>query len=364
MVCVMSLKCRQTGEILCSVDQQLLLQDWLRSVCGEQKAEITFVEKLSGGAIQQNWLIELARAHPESHPLSLVLRCDAPSQLGVSHHKSDEAHLLKLLFENGVSVPEIMGWHGQSDIIGKPFFVMRHVGGEAQARRWVRHPEKNIFGEKLVFQLGREMAKLHQITPKDTEFAFMPAPLISPEQQALDEVRSILDRVDEVHPVLEFAFHWLQNRCDEWHDGSPLSLCHRDFRIGNFLIENYQLAAVLDWEFSRFSVAAEDIGWLCARCWRFGADRLVVGGLADYPAFEAGYMEIAENPISHQSIRYWQIYAELRWAAIALEQAWRCHTGGEISLELALSAPLAAEMEYNLLALIARDDTKNPTSLR
>ena len=52
------------------------------------------------------------------------------------------------------------------------------------------------------------MAKLHQITPNDTEFAFVPAANLA-EQQALDEVRSILDRIDEVHPVLEFAFHWL-----------------------------------------------------------------------------------------------------------------------------------------------------------
>ena len=58
---------------------------------------------------------------------------------------------------------------------------------------------------------------------------------------------------------------------------------------------------------------------------------------------------------SKATIRYWQIFAELRWAAIALEQADRCRKG-EVSLELALSAPLAAEMEYNLLAIIASPD--------
>eukprot|EP01035_Chromulina_nebulosa_P049233 gene49233-66860_t len=30
------------------------------------------------------------------------------------------------------------------------------------------------------------------------------------------------------------------------------------------------LTGILDWEFAAWGDPHEDIGWLCARCWRFG----------------------------------------------------------------------------------------------
>lgn len=359
----MSVATDNLSSALCSNAQKAGLLGWLCEQLQYSEAEFVSIEKLSGGAIQQNWLIEISSPDAKHENQKYVLRCDAPSQLGVSHQKSDEARVLQHLFAHGVLVPEIIGLCDEDDIIGKPFFVMRHISGEAQARKWVRHPKKNEFGDRLAFQLGQEMAKLHHIPQDAPEFAFISHPQKGAEGEALQEVRAILDRIDETHPVLEFGYRWLEERLDDWHDASPISLCHRDFRTGNFLIQDGQLTGLLDWEFARFSVPAEDIGWLCARCWRFGADTQIVGGLADFTAFEAGYKTILDKPFSRHSIRYWQIFAELRWAAIALEQAWRCHTGGEISLELALSAPLTAEMEYNLLSLISHFDHHPQTSL-
>ena len=110
---------------------------------------------------------------------------------------------------------------------------------------------------------------------------------------------------------------------------------------------------MLDWEFAGWSDPAEDIGWLCARCWRFGNDDLVVGGIAGFAPFKKAYEAESGTIIDIAAVVYWQLVAEIRWAIIALQQQERALFGGETSLELALSGYLAAEMESNMLALIS-----------
>ena len=48
--------------------------------------------------------------------------------------------------------------------------------------------------------------------------------------------------------------------------------------------------------------------------------------------------------------------AEVRWAVIALQQAQRNDSGEELSLQLALSGQMVAEMEYHMLSLITEID--------
>jgi len=95
------------------------------------------------------------------------------------------------------------------------------------------------------------------------------------------------------------------------------------------MVHEGRLTAILDWEFACWSDPMEDIGWICAKCWRFGNDHLEVGGLSGLAPFLEGYESVSGTPIDRACIPYWQVMAELRWAIIALQQAERCH-GGEI----------------------------------
>ena len=75
------------------------------------------------------------------------------------------------------------------------------------------------------------------------------------------------------------------------HDGRPGTrrvVVHGDFRMGNFLVDPTGLRAVLDWELAHLGDPAEDIGWLCARAWRFGGPGRV-GGFGDLDGFLAAY---------------------------------------------------------------------------
>ena len=129
----------------------------------------------------------------------------------------------------------------------------------------------------------------------------------------------------------------------------PATLCHRDFRTGNIMAEAGRLTAVLDWEFADWSDPAEDLGWFCAACWRFRRPDLEAGGLGSRADLLAAYAAAGGTLPEPARIDWWQTIALARWAIIALHQAERQRSGGEESLELALTGHLVPELECALL---------------
>ena len=126
-------------------------------------------------------------------------------------------------------------------------------------------------------------------------------------------------------------------------------LLHQDFRTGNFLADETGLSAILDWEFSDWGDPMSDLGWFCARCWRFGRDQREAGGLGSRAAFYRGYEAVSGRRIAPAQVAYWEVMAHIRWAVIALQQAERHRSGEQASLELALTGRVVAELELELL---------------
>ncbi len=317
------------------------LEPWLAAALGALK--IHALKKLSGGAIQENW-------HLTTDQGEFVLRTDAPSTLSTSHSRPEEFAILEVAHKAGVMAPKPIALCENPTIIGAPFYLMEMAPGIAQARKIVRDPDLTDFGASLAMSLGAEMARLHKIEPPIAALDFLPMPDPSPAQSRINKYRRDLDALPDGHPVLEYALNWLE---DHQPKASRVTLCHSDLRTGNYMVQDGQLTAILDWEFATWSDPMEDIGWICCRCWRFGNDHLKVGGVGTLRDFLGGYEAVSGTQVKTDQIPYWQVMGELRWAIIALQQSERCHQG-ETTLELALSAPLAAEMELNILDLIER----------
>jgi aminoglycoside phosphotransferase (APT) family kinase protein len=166
---------------------------------------------------------------------------------------------------------------------------------------------------------------------------------------AVARYRGWLDDLGAARPALEWGLRWLELNAPEKSD---VVFCHRDFRTGNYMVEeNGQLTGILDWEFAGWGEPEEDLAWFCARCWRFGAHDREAGGIADRKPFYDAYEKASGRTIDPTRIVYWEVMAHVRWAVIACQQAARHVSGGEESLELALTAHVVPELELEVLAL-------------
>lgn len=323
------------------------LAAWLTSEWTADAVDVTALDPLGGGAIQENWRLDATvTGGPRAGAHALVLRLDAPSLLPVSHDRAAEFHLLRAARAAGVTAPEPLALCTDPSVLGRPFLLMAHAPGSADPRALTAsapHPG-------LTRAYGAELARLHRVAPPAPALTFLADP---PGDAALARVallRHLLDGLDEGHPALELGLNRLARRAPP-----PVApaLCHADFRTGNILVDAGRLTAVLDWEFAAWSDPAEDLGWVTAPCWRFRRPDLEAGGIGTLADLMSGYTQAGGTTPDDARLRWWQALAVARWATIALWQARRHRTGAEPRLELALTGHLVPELELELLTLTA-----------
>ncbi len=338
-------------------DAQDRLRHWLAQQLGAGKITVTDFSRLSGGAIQENWQLNVDVSDGafagEQH---WVLRTDALSSLSVSHSRGTEFAILQAVSAQGVLAPRPLFYCADKAVLGRAFFLMNRADGIAQGHKLTRLGLSRGAAEALGRQLGQQMACLHRLGPETKALGVLGPPPEHPARHQIAVMRDGLDRLAASAPVLEYGLNWLEDRADHMNPQGCSVLCHRDFRTGNFLVKDGQMTALLDWEFTGWSDRHEDIGWLCARCWRFAAPELTVGGMARFSDFRAAYETESGIDIDLFALSLWQVMAEIRWAVIALQQAARNDSGEELSLELSLSGQMVPEMEYHMLTLIDEID--------
>src|ERR1700686_294755 len=111
------------------------LAGFLTEASGARAVEITGLELLAGGAIQQNWRFDaefIGGALAGHH--RLVLRTDAATGIPSSLGRTEEFAVLKAADAAGVAVPEPLFACADPAVIGKSFFVMRRLPGSAIGR--------------------------------------------------------------------------------------------------------------------------------------------------------------------------------------------------------------------------------------
>lgn len=317
---------------------------------GASALAVTAFSRLTGGAIQDNYALTVdCEGGTHSGVRKLVVRSDAPSQVAASLTRAQEFRVLQLAFEAGVTVPEPLWLCEDKSVIGAPFCVMAWVPGTASGRALVRGVTSAEQGRDLVRQLGTELARLHQVRPPDDRLSFLKQPDGVPALGRVREYRAALDAIPRPHPVLEWALNWLE---DHAPDSGLRALCHGDFRSGNYMVHEGRVTGVLDWEFASWGDPFEDLGWLCARSWRFGAPEREVGGIGDKADLFAAWESGSGRKVDEAQVCYWEVMGMVRWAIIALQQGQRHLSGEQASLELALTGRMLPEIEFDILCRI------------
>lgn len=326
------------------------LERFLAERSGARAATVEALHPLSGGAIQENWQVDVAfDGGPMAGRHALVLRSDAPSGVATSLSRSQEFAVLRAVWDAGVTVPEPLWLDGEGQVIGRPFYVMRRVAGTALGPRLVKDESLGGDRDRLAERLGAELAKIHTIRPPCDDLAFLEGGEGDAVPSAIRRYRGYLDALGQPYPALEWPLRWC-----ELHAPAPVAptLIHQDFRTGNYMVDESGLTGILDWEFSAWGDPMSDLGWFCARCWRFGRDDLEAGGIAERTAFYRGYETESGQRVEPARVAFWEIMAHIRWAVIARQQGARTAEGGEESLDLALTGRVyPPALEYELLRM-------------
>jgi len=330
------------------------LETFLAQAASAGHAEILEARPLTGGAIQENWQLEVDFSDgPEQGRRELVLRTDSPSAVAVSLSRAEEFALLCAARDAGVTVPEPLWLCADEALLGQPFYVMRKAGGTAAGHLIVKDDSRSPVPspadkEALAERLGVELARIHSITPPREDLGFLERPEPNAARGAVAKYRAYLDALAAPQPALEWGLRWCELQAPP---PGELVLVHQDFRTGNYMVDGQGLTGILDWEFCAWGDPLSDIGWFCAKCWRFGRDERQAGGLAARKAFYRGYEATSGRTIDPQAVAYWEVMAHIRWAVIALQQGARFLSGGEASLELALTGRIRpVELEQEILA--------------
>ncbi len=318
-----------------------------------ERGPVARVVRLGGGACQENLRVELEGR-------VLVVRSDARQSLPGSIDRRAEAEVVRAAADAGVRTPRPL-YAGLGAVReGAHAYFMHWTEGEGRGPKVVSDPSLARAREGLVGELGRQLARVHSVTPRAATPSLLEVlgpPPARPVDAALSFTRAMLDLLPEKSLPLELGFAWL-----DAHRPPDEAAClvHGDFRVGNFLVDSHGLTAILDWEFAHWGVASEDLGWLSVRAWRFGRDRAPVGGLGQraelYAAYEAERARLSGHaqPIDPAAVHWWEILGNVRWGAGSILQGERFLLGLSRDLELLAIPRRAVEMEREALRLIER----------
>ena len=291
---------------------------------------VSDLRRVSGGASRETWLFSVG----ERGYAMTRLRSPRPGGMG------GEVEVLRAARAGGVRVPAVVVDGSRSGELDRPFMIVEAVGGESIARRIQREDRYATARSRLVDDLAESLARLHALDPD-----------LVPSLAEHDQV-AVLDTLyrsfGEAHPVFELALRWLDmNRPAH----GRRSIVHGDFRLGNVMVDESGLVAVLDWELAHVGDPMEDLGWLCVRAWRFGG-AFPVAGIGTREALFDAYERSAGTRPDPSTVRWWEVLGTLKWGIICMQQA-RTHLSGTVrSHELAAIGRRESETEWDLLNLI------------
>ncbi len=298
---------------------------------------VASVTRLSGGASRVTSAVDLVE--PDGTHRALVLQQRRGDGLTPGARVALEAALLRAAAAVGAPVPGVVA-AGAPDGLDEGWLVVERLEGEAIARRLLRDDAYAVARRGLTGQVARALARIHAI-PVD---GVPGLPAADPLRRPL----GFLDGTGEVRPVLELAWRWLE--ADRPHP-TGRTVVHGDYRMGNLLVDHRGLRGVLDWELAHAGDPAEDVGWLSAPAWRFGGSG-VVGGFGRLDEFLAAYGAAGGATIDPEAVRWWQVFATLKWAVICALQASVHLSGAVRSVELAAIGRRVCESEWDLLGLL------------
>lgn len=283
------------------------------------------ISQMAGGWSRHTYLVS-----DNAGRRGYVARVKPPGSL-LDTDLNQEYHTYVELHSANVPVPAVYGLADNEDTpFGGPFFVMDWVQGQAPVtwRRSEREAlEANWYSgsRSLGNDLVRTLATIHS-APVDA-FEFLGRPRLF--EQVVSIWRETYERQRLVRdPIVEEAFDWVASRRPE-----PVepTLVHGDYRIGNTMLHDERIVAVVDWELAylgdpRFDLGYASLDYLAGKFVKPGSPLLCA--VAEHDWFLAEYERLRGARVDREVVRTYSALGALILIAILLTGI-RMYTDGK-----------------------------------
>ncbi|CAA0094546.1 Putative aminoglycoside phosphotransferase [Halioglobus japonicus] len=314
-------------------------------------------QKLTAGASQETYRIVIEEAasgsdasDARSVQRQLALRRSQPhtpadSGVGVIS-LATEARLFQLASAAGIPGPDVHYVLRSEDDLGSGF-IMQWLEGQTLGQRIVRSEDLAGVRPQLARECGQILGRIHALDWRAENLTDQ-LPEIAPAT-LVEDTWAHYRELNVPVPMIDYTWRWLR---DNLPGTARTTLVHGDFRNGNLMVTANGINAVLDWELAHIGDPVRDLGWLCVNSWRFGKDKLPVGGFGEVADLLAGYRETSGLEVSPRELEFWQVFGSFWWAMVTLQMANAWRKGETPSLERPVIGRRSSEAQMDCVNLL------------
>lgn len=266
------------------------LQEWLRDhghYAGQ--AQVIKLKRLMGGYSKATFIAGIRAADEERR---VVIRKDSPG-LPTGSSVTSEFPVIREMAALGVPVPEALWLEPDPAIAGGAFMGVGFVDGRPANQVVPTDPETC---RQWATSIANTVARLHVGTAQPGADVRVP---ILAEVDALE--RRMLERERAPHPGLLIGLRWLRRNVDRL-EGRPACRIHGDLGFHNMMMDDGQITALLDWEFSRIGDPVEDLASI----------RPFMEQLGHWETFDETYRAAGGFTLDQRAQDYFTVWQETR----------------------------------------------------
>jgi len=322
-----------------------LLQAQVPGAC---LVKVDRVERVFGGNARWAWACEVTWTTTQGEvvwkPMIMLSRVEASQ---VEADPAWEFAVLRGLGRSAVRAPRAVALDADGSLVGAPSVVLERLPGSTDAVAFLRSADVDR-SRRLTIDLARAAAELHTTDWRGLGLeGLLAAGNVDRVHEAqIERWESLfLQSRMEPYPVLVSLFGWLRDNIPK---PTQISIVHGDFRPGNFLYHEDAITALLDWEMAHLGDPVEDLAWAYRPLW--SPERFI--GIDD---FVRAYEAFGGPPVNPQSLRFYRIFSEVKFATISLKAARAFADGTTTNLRLADRAATVTASLTRCLEWIASD---------
>lgn len=305
------------------------ITDYLQQQTG-QPVQVGTIRRFPVGFSWLTYAVPVQGLEAGGPPRELILRLGPDYGLFAPYSAEPQVRALQSLEGSGVPYPRAY-WHSDDpSILGAPFLFCEKVSGSAVVP-WVSPSEPPLeegYRKRLGTQFIDALAALHSVPWQERPIASMAHGITAENAGRLnvEHWEALIGRwAMRPYPLAEFGIRWLKSH----NPVAPrVAIVHGDYRTGNFLEQDGQITAILDWELVHLGDPHEDLAWVSMPMYKGGSPYLC--RLCEPEWFYERYAQQSGVAVSMATVRYYQVFSLLKLAATHMAAA-RCFEEGRFN---------------------------------